>query len=187
MPLAWQVDETFVVSPPQARAWLDAADDSAANLLGASHLLTTADAMTALARLTNDRDVRIAMLAEAQRWRTVRIGLDDKELARRRNVVEKIALPLRSGPYYVLGQSLLAAGRTDEGVAALMRVPIELADRRSLAAAALSDAAAALKAAGRHDEASAIARELEQRYRDETGSRRGGTIRLPLEPGQPRK
>lgn len=180
IPLAWQAIDPLVVSPRQARAWLEAAGDSAANLLGASHLLNTAeaaDAMAVLERLTSDRDVRIALLAEAQRWRTKRAGLDAAELARRRDVVGKIDVPLRGGPYFALGQSQLAAGQTDDAVATLLRLPIGYAQERTLCAAAIADAAEALRAAGRREEADALSRELQRDYADLAGAGKANRLR----------
>ncbi len=182
IPLAWQAVDPLVVSQRQARAWLDAAGDSAANLIGASHLVATpdaGDAMTALQRLTTDRDQRIALLAEAQRWRTTRAGVDESEITRRQAVVERIDVPLRGGPYFVLGQTLLAAGKTDQAVATLLRVPIGYADERSLCAASLDEATRALSAAGRTDEANVLSRELQRDYADVREAAKSGATHLP--------
>ncbi|MEX2187474.1 MAG: hypothetical protein WD875_11790 [Pirellulales bacterium] len=190
IPLAWQTVDPLVVSPQQARAWLDAVGDPAANLLGASHLLATTDAddaMAALQRLTSDRDLRIALLADAQRWRTIRTALDDAELARRQRTVERIDASLRGGPYFALGQSLLSAGKIDEAVAALLRVPIGHAQQRSLPAAALASAGSALREAGRTDEANVLFAELQRDYAEEADAVKRGVIRLPTPSEQPRK
>lgn len=181
IPLAWRADESLVVSQRQAREWLDATGDSAANLIGASHLLTTteaADASAALDRLSTDRDARVALLAEAQRWRVRRAGLSADELLRRRAAVERLPAPLRAGPHFVLGETLAAAGRTDESVAMLVRVAIEHPEDRALAAAGLAAAARTLESSQRAEEAKLLARELERDFGDLTPEANGNGLRL---------
>jgi hypothetical protein len=172
IPLAWQATEKLTLSQRQAREWLDAAGSSSANLIGASYLLvggdtTSADAASATAvldRLTRDRDARIALLAEAQRWRVRQAGVGEDELRRRRKTIERLARPLRAGPTFVLGQSLASAGKIDLAVAEFLRIPVEYEHERGLAAAGLSEAANLLRSVKRGEEAAAIDREREREY-----------------------
>jgi hypothetical protein len=167
VPLVWQVTDTLTLSERQAREWLDAAGSSSANLIGASYLLASADtasAMAVLDRLTRDRDARIALLAEAQRWRVRQAGMAAEDLSRRRATIERLARPLRGGPTFVFAQSLAAAGKVELAVAEFMRIPIEHQHERTLAAASLSEAANLLRTAKRGEEAAAIEREREREY-----------------------
>lgn len=184
IPLAWRADDRLSVSQRQAREWLDSPGDGAANLIGASHLLTTteaADANAALERLATDRDARVALLAEAQRWRVRRAGLVADEIARRRATVERLPAPLRAGPRFVLGETLAAAGRTDEAVAMLVCVAIERPEERPLAAASLVAAARALESSQRAEEAKLVWRELERDFGDliRQGDRNGPRFGAP--------
>lgn len=167
IPLVWQATDKLTLSERHAREWVEAAGSSSANLIGASYLLASADAAvatTVLDRLTRDRDPRIALLAETQRWRVRQAGVAAEELSRRRATIERLARPLRGGPTLVFAQSLAGASKVDLAVAELLRVPIEHANERTLAAASLTEAANLLRSAKRDEEAAAIERERDREY-----------------------
>lgn len=67
IPLAWQATEKLTLSNRQAREWLDAAGSSSANLIGASHLLASSDAASAMTVL--DRLTRRSRCADCRSWR----------------------------------------------------------------------------------------------------------------------
>jgi tetratricopeptide (TPR) repeat protein len=161
LPLAWSGDAE--VPPQKAQAWLAQPDFPAANLLGASYLLSTAkqmDAAEALRRLTAVSDARIAALAEAQLWRTRIATADAAEVERWQTAIERMPTELRAGPYFVVGEAWRRLGRQDEAALALLRVPVHAPEKSGLAARALLAAAESLRDAGHSDEALRIAREI---------------------------
>ena len=161
LPLAWSGDAE--VPPQKAQAWLAQPDLPAANLLGASYLLSTAkqmDAAEVLRRLTAVPDARIATLAEAQLWRTRVATADAAEVARWQAAIEQMPVELQAGPYFVVGEALRRLGRQDEAALALLRVPVHAPEKSGLAARALLAAAESLRDAGHPDEALRLAREI---------------------------
>jgi tetratricopeptide (TPR) repeat protein len=165
LPLAWASDAEV----PQARAeaWMSRTNDAAANLLGASYLLSTArrpDAVTTLQRLTSHADPRVAAWAEAQLWRTSVATAGADQAQAWQAAIEKMPREMRAGPSFVVGQLLRRLGRHDEAALALLRVPIHAPEHAHLAARALLDAAMALNDAGQPQEALRLAREVVSDY-----------------------
>ena len=168
IPLAW------TPAPDPSSAWLDAAqrwlaqDESPAlALLGASWLIAFGQpdrAQPVLQKLSIHRDSRLALLAEAQRWRILGASAAESELARWPKVVERLPASLRAGPYFVLGRTLARRGQSELAVLMFLRVPIESADQARLAAESLEAAAAELEQLQRSGEARQLLRERTARF-----------------------
>ena len=167
IPLAWLPTEA--VSPQRATAWLERDDLPAAQLLGASYLMSGAQrgaALAALDQLAQHDDPRIAALAIAQRWRAEAFQATAAETAAWMQVIEQMPEPLRGGAYFVLGQTLARQRRHDEAALALLRVPILFDRDRELAAAALVLAGQSLEQASQPDEARRLYQEAIDAYGD---------------------
>ena len=169
IPLVWRGVDAADAPSPAAEKWRADANNPIAVLLGASHLLAAGSPqapLAALRRLARDRDLRIAGLADAQSWRVALAGTSSDELARRRAVVEKLPPTLRAGPYFLLAQTLAQHGQSEAAALAYLRVPIEHATHRELAATSLLEAGDLLMKLGRRDEAARLFDELKNDYRD---------------------
>ncbi len=168
IPLAWTAFEPTPAFEQKAKNWLGKGETPAATLLGASHLLATANrpaALEALARLSNDRDVRIALLAQAQIWRTQIPTAKDEQLAAWRRALDKFPDALGAGPDFVVG-SALASRQAERAVTLLLRVPILYPNQRQLAASALLAAGQMLEKLERPKEAQTLYGELWLTYPD---------------------
>jgi tetratricopeptide (TPR) repeat protein len=167
MPLPWFADDR--VSRAKAQAWLNAPNESSAQLLGASWLLMTtagAAAQPALKKLAASKDTRIAALAEAQLWRAELIRATAADAEQWESRVEQMPESVRAGPYVVLGQLYDRLGQTDAAALAYLRVPLLYSRRRESAARALVAAARAVRRAGHADEATQLLSEAVADYRD---------------------
>ncbi len=167
IPLAW------VSSPPPADLversahWLDNADLPAAQLIGASWLMATAQrqqALTMLDKLTNAQDPRIALLAEAQRWRDRIVTATPDDVRHWQQQLGTMDESLRAGPYFLLGQALARQGQGSAAALAFLRIPILHADQYDLAAEALFAAAKQLDSKGDRSEARRVYQELVRTY-----------------------
>ena len=168
IPLAWIPAQPPALLQETARGWLarDERKAPAAVLLGASHLLPTAERPAALARLqrlATNPDKRIALLALAQTWRAAANPSDDQLEGWQRGV-EQMPEPLRAGPYYALGRGYLQRQRWEDAALALMRIPIVYAQHRHLAARSLLEAARSLERLDRPKQAARLYRELLKSY-----------------------
>jgi hypothetical protein len=169
IPLVWRGADAADAPSPAAEKWLADANNPIAVLLGASHLLAAGNPqapLAALRRLTRDRDLRIANLADAQSWRVALAGATPDEIARRRSVVEKLPSPLRAGPYFVLGQTLAQRDECLMAILAYLRLPIEHREHRELAAASLREAADLAQKLGYREEVARLLDELAREYPD---------------------
>ncbi len=169
IPLAWIPGEPAPGLAQQARSWLRDDHVPAAVLLGASHLLSTNERPSALGRLKRlelHDDPRIAMLAQAQSWRAEVATASEDDLQRWQQVIESAPEPLRSGPYFVLGQAYSQQQEPTRAALALLRVPINHPGDRGLAARCLLQAAEALQRTGQAQEAIELYRELTEDYAD---------------------
>lgn len=167
IPLAWL---PAVPRPPlerAARAWLARDDLPAAVLLGASHLLAGPDralALDRLSRLAAASDPQVALLAQAQIWRTQTATVDAAQLALWPQAIQRMPEAARAGPYFVFGQALAQKNQWEQASLALLRVPILFPENRNLAARALLDAGRCLTEQGSPAEAAGVYREVLQKY-----------------------
>jgi len=163
IPLAW----TSRMRPPvaletAARQWLGR-PEPAAQLLGASHLLTTADELTATRRLrdlSTQTDPRVAQLAQAQLWRTAVVTVTAGQIDTWGKAIEQMLEPLAAGPYFVLGDAHQRLGQWEQAALSRLRVPILYPQHRGLAAQSLLEAGRALEKLDRTQEALRLYQEL---------------------------
>ncbi|HEV3025662.1 MAG TPA: hypothetical protein VGX76_24485, partial [Pirellulales bacterium] len=169
IPLTWLPGEPSPALEQAARQWL-AGDSPVANLLGASHLLSTGSrpaAVDRLERLALEKDPRIAALSQAQLWRTQSVKAGDEHLARWSAMIERFPQPLRAGPYLVLGHALAQRGKTLPAALALMRVAVLFPRERTLVADALWETGRLLEQLGQTPGAAHLYQELAAGYTDE--------------------
>ena len=169
LPLAWLPEEPSPSLAKKAKQWLAKTDTPVRTLLGASHLLSTADrpaAVEALGRLSTDHDPRIALLAEAQGWRTVAFQATDKQTTAWQQAAAKMPEDLRAGPDFMIG-SALAPRHPAEAIVWLLRPAILYPRERQVAAAGLAAAAAALDKLDRHAEALLLWTEIATAFADQ--------------------
>ena len=167
IPLGWYSSFGSQTIERAAQGWLREEAMPAAVLLGASYLLHTQHASTALAKLqvlSKLGDENVASLARAQAWRPTIISARVSQVDRWQRMVEEMPAKLRAGPYYVVGQGWSRAQEWEKAALALARIPILYPNHRELAARALFDAGAALGKLGRHDEANRLYGELIRDY-----------------------
>ena len=169
IPLAWFPHQPSPAFRQQASAWLENRSSGVARLLGASWLLSTegrAAAIGALQELRVDRDARVALLAEAQLWRTQVVRVKPQDVERWRGVIARMPERLRPGPYFVLGQALAAQGREESAALAFLRIPILYPEYGRLAAAALLSAGRELERIGQAQEAATLYQEVVRDHGD---------------------
>lgn len=169
-PLAWRPGEVVGDAATKlAHRWL--ADDkrALAQLLAASWLLegeetAAASARAALDKLQTSGEQRVGWMARAQLWRERRRGATAEEIARLRDLIEKMPPILRGGPRYVLGLAYEAAGHPTEAALAFLWVPLVHEPRSNLAADALVRAGKASAQAGFAEDARKLFREIQKTY-----------------------
>ena len=162
MPLNWLDGQRPAGIAQRSNEWLTA-KPPAARLLGASWLLATEDrgqAVSTLQALQHNADPRIAILAEAQLWRTQTVTANGDDTAHWQQLIRRLPVPLRAGPYWVLGRTLARQGQHPQAALAFLRAPILDREQRNLAAHCLLAAGDALVHAGDHSGARRIYDEL---------------------------
>lgn len=164
IPLPW----TTLSPPPtleaKARAWMNDRTSSVAALVGSSLLLSTtarSDALRRLGELAADGDVRVARLADAQRWRVAAVTADAATVGSWEQSLDKIPEPLRAGPHLVIGRAWASHNEPERAALQLLRVPILFGDAQPrLAAEAFWSAGQALERLERPAQAADLYREL---------------------------
>ncbi|HEV3344699.1 MAG TPA: hypothetical protein VG125_30260, partial [Pirellulales bacterium] len=166
IPLAWQPTELGAALAQTAGQWL--ADESrTAGLIGASHLLSSLErqqALDRLSRLAQEKDARIASLAEAQAWRASIPTVKAEQLDNWERRVESFPDASRAGPYWVLGRALAQHGEPARAVLAFLHVPTVYPQVRPLAADSLRAAAALMEKLGDNSAALRLRQELVAAY-----------------------
>lgn len=171
IPLAWHPMRLSLAMERRGAEWVRQVDDAVAQLIAASWLLSgparmRSEALRALERLTQNRDRRIAQLAEAQLWRSRVVTAGEDEIRRWQAAIERMSESLRAGPYFLYGRLLARHGRQQDAALAFMRVPILYSRNRHLAAESLLAAAKALEKAGQKEQSHICLRELVGDYPD---------------------
>ena len=171
IPLAWNTSQARGLPERSASEWMAKRDNAAAELLGASYLLSSrhrADAIAAMKRLAAGKDARIALLSQAQLLRASAVTSSAEKIVRFERVIEQLDPPHRTGPYYVWGQALAQKRNYPAAALAYLRVPLLHPKHRDLAASALLEAGDALRLAGRVSQAASCYRELASDYAEHT-------------------
>lgn len=187
MPLAWTSSSPDFDRDRAARSWL-AGNTLQARLMGASWLLSSSDrtqAITALRQLARAEDPQLALLAQAQMWRTEVVTVDESGLRRWVTLLERGNLPgsANAGPWYVIGRAFVQQKRYDEAPLALMRVPILYPGESHLAAESLLLAARSLERDGQTAEAKQLVREIMTEHSGRAASREAEILMQQLNTG----
>jgi len=185
IPLAWAPAQPSPALEQSARRWLARDDVPAAVLLGASHLLPTADGPVALARLKQlaaSADVQIAQLALAQTWRMAVVTADRRQIESWARTVRQMPEPLQPGPYFVLGLASARQQLWERAALAFLRVAILYPEHRPAASRALLEAARALEKLNRPEQAERLYRELVTQYPETTAATEARTKMQGLAP-----
>lgn len=167
LPLHWIAEPPEPDLERKAETWFNTAASPAAQLLGASWLATSPQRVAArqmLETLTANKDPRVALLATAQLWRFAAPTAIGTDVERWEQILPKIPIPLRAGPYYLIGRGWAARKKPEQSVLALLRVPIDYPDEGRLAAAALVDAAREVLTLGQREQAAGLYREVIERH-----------------------
>jgi tetratricopeptide (TPR) repeat protein len=163
-PLPWQ----RVEGVPQSRAesWLRD-NTEAAQLLGASHLLPGAlrgEATKVLGTLARSEDPRVALLAQAQLWRTEVATVGLSQVAKWEETLRKASAPAGGGPWLVVGEAYRQRGEHDRAMLAWLHPAIDFPDDVPSAARGLALAAGVAKATGQQEEERKLLRQLVKEY-----------------------
>ena len=178
IPLIWSDEKLPPEVVRQAGTWLTASEQPVAVLMGASLLMESqsrAEALGKLRGLLSNPDPRVVWLAYAQLWRA---GANNATGDQQRSFAGRIETSdesLCAGPYFILGQSLLAT-RPEEAAIALMHVPIEHDRERTLAAEALEGTAGALEKLHRQEQAVGLYREAATSYSETLAGKNAGQL-----------
>jgi tetratricopeptide (TPR) repeat protein len=165
IPLGWTPGED--VAKAKAQQWLSRSDLPSALLLGASHLMSTdqrGEAVAALDRLSLLKDSHVALLAEAQLWRSRIATADEQTVDQWERRIDQMAEELRTGPYVTLAQALAHQKRWEQAAQAFLRAEILSTGQTRMAAEALVAAGEALMQLQRRDEAERVFRDAATRY-----------------------
>lgn len=163
IPLPWT---TVVPSPTleaKARGWAADGASKVTALLGASFLMATSERTAAMKRLRElalDGDPRVALLAEAQLWRSAAVTADNAAVESWERLLDKLPEPLRAGPALVVGRAWAQRNEPERAALLLLRVPILYPDQHRLAAEALWSGGQMLEKMSQPAEAVTLYREL---------------------------
>ena len=163
IPLAWTPITPGGAAEGKARGWLADRSSKIASLCGAALLLSTAarpEALQRLRELALDGDIRVALLAEAQRWRTAAVTAEAAEVSQWEATIDKLPDALRAGPSLVVGRAWGQRNEPERAALRLLRIPILHAEQPTLAAEALWSAGQMLERLGQSSEAAGLYREL---------------------------
>ena len=123
-----------------------------------------ATAIQVLKQLTTDTDTRIALLAEAQLWRTQQASISVQGLAQWKGQIGRLPVKLRPGPYFLLGAGRHRHQQHEQAIVAWMRVPIKYSQHYQLAAEALLASARKLDQLQRESQARNLYQEIVSKY-----------------------
>lgn len=163
IPLPWTTVVPSATLEAKARAWSADATSNVAALLGASFLMATSDRSTAMKRLRElalDGDQRVALLAEAQLWRSAAVTADNSAVESWERLLDKLPEALRAGPALVVGRAWAQRNEPERAALLLLRVPILYHDQHRLAAEALWSGGQMLEKMSQPAEAATLYREL---------------------------
>ncbi|MBA4016249.1 MAG: hypothetical protein C0483_03580 [Pirellula sp.] len=163
IPLPWTTAAPSPTLEVKARAWSADASSNVAPLLGASFLMATSERTAAMKRMRElalDGDKRIALLAEAQLWRSAAVTADNGAVESWERLLDKLPEALRAGPALVVGRAWAQRNEPERAALLLLRVPILYDDQHRLAAEALWSGGQMLEKLSQPAEAATLYREL---------------------------
>jgi TolA-binding protein len=168
IPLIWDEHTPTPNLLKQARAWLARDKSPLAQLLGASHLLTTdaAAARPVLQQLAQSDHPRIAPLAQAQLGRTTEPGITADTLAAWQSNADQLPPELRAGPLYRIALAWQTLSQDDRALWAFLQVALLYPQDRQLAPLALQHAASICRNLEQTTAAEALLGELATNYPD---------------------
>ncbi len=180
LPLAWGSFPPNFERDRAARRWLQM-PSLQAQLMGASWLVTTADRADALRVLQNLRKANqppIALLAEAQLWRTQIVTATATQAEQWQNQLEAGVLkgPVTAGPYLTLGKVWRQLANDTTAALLLIRPAILYPEQRAIAADGLLQSARILHESGRSAEALRLVREIIELYSDQPARQEAATL-----------
>lgn len=193
IPLSWGKQAVSPALEGHAQVWLTGSQSSSGRLLGASWLLGTAQrevAIQVLKQLTTDTDSRIALLAEAQLWRTQQASVSIQGLSQWKAQIARLPAGLRPGPYFLLAAALNRHQQHDQAVVCWMRIPINYPQHYQLAAESLLASARKLDQLQRQSQARNLYQEIVSRYASTVAAgqaQRWLDQKQPLSQPQPKK
>jgi len=174
IPLSWLVQQAPPDLEVAAQGWLQQQKNPAAQLLGASHLLTGREgpaALNQLRLLARGAPEPIRTLALAQSWRLQLATADPVEKERWEKLTESLPTPLRAGPYAVIAQAWEQRAGWDQAALAWLRVVLLEKKNRPLIARALLGAGRAMEQLARLEEAAEQYRRIVHEFPDRPETR----------------
>lgn len=176
-PLPWTSFFPDAALEAKAKKWAAETTNTAASLFGAAVLLSSTariDGLNRLKELMLDGDPRIALIAEAQLWRSATVTADLAAVEAWERKLDKIPAELAAGPAVIVGKawaqrSVKSQGVPDQAIAeraalVLLRVPILHPEQHRLAGEALWTAGQMLENLGQPTRAADLYRELARDY-----------------------
>lgn len=188
-PLPWATLFPDAGLEAKAKSWAAERTNSAAALWGSAVLLSTparADGIARLRELTLDGEPRIALLAEAQLWRTSTVTADPAAVEAWEKKLDKLPLELAAGPTFIVGRAWGQRNLYERAALLLMRVPILHPEQHDLAAEALWSGGQMLESLERNADASDLYRELRRDYPTATFAAQAGERSKELEAKLPK-
>ncbi|MCG8583332.1 MAG: hypothetical protein MI757_01300 [Pirellulales bacterium] len=166
IPLVWFSTGGTRFDTTGAKSWLDS-KDPVARLIGASHLVNSPDrakALEVLEALSILPDTRIALLAQAQIWRTRIATSKPYEALQWATAIEKLPESLRAGPSFVVARAFAHHKQPERAAELYMRVPILHPKHYDLAAQSLLEAGELFQRIDRRQDANRCFREIVKRF-----------------------
>jgi hypothetical protein len=163
VPVAWQAVTLDAASEARAAAWLADAKSPAARLLGASWLVGSsrqADVEVVLKLLAENKDRRIAGLAQIQRWRSRLATASTGDLEQWSRELGAMPAAVQAAGWYVLGDGYSRHDEPERAAIAFLKPPVVFRQQRALAADGLLAAARQMEKLGQTDEAAGLVREI---------------------------
>jgi TolA-binding protein len=139
-------------------------------------------AIQVLKQLTTDTDPRIALLAEAQLWRTQQVSVSLQGLKQWKGQISRLPTALRAGPYFLLAGGLNRHQHHEQAIVSWMRIPINYPQHYQLAAESLLASAKKLNQLQREPQARNLYQEIVTRYASTVAA---GQAQRWLDQGQP--
>lgn len=142
IPLQWELKQCPASVKTLVGNWLESGADPARRLMAASWLLVQNRnrSLGVLRELGKSESKQVSSLALAQLWRAEILTMQEARLAWWEEQLATTPVDLRSGHYFLLGQSFARFGRADDAVLAFTRVPMMYPDEVTLGQRALSKA-----------------------------------------------